>query len=351
MIPSGEGALVLADRQLLYVLVPLYLLWLGAWLLWPRWQARRGGGNPAALRYSSLGQLRRLRPSSSLWLRQAVQALRWVTVGLLLVAMARPQTGRKLTEVSTLGVDIVLAVDTSRSMEALDLDSERPIRDRRDRLAVVKAVVDDFVRKRENDQVGLVVFGSAAFTQCPLTLDHGIVATFIDRLETGMAGDATALGEGLGVAVKRLEGSKARSRVVVLLTDGRNNTGRLSPLQAAEIARLEGIKVYTIGAGTRGQAPFVENTLFGPRVVYQDVEIDEETLRKIAATTGGQYFRAEDSRGLQAIYDQIDQLEKSEITTRSYMEYNEEFRRFVLPALVLLVAEVVLLGTRFRKLP
>jgi Ca-activated chloride channel family protein len=167
----------------------------------------------------------------------------------------------------------------------------------------------------------------------------------------GVAGDATAIGSGLGTAVKRLKEAKAESKVAILLTDGRNNAGPISPRTAAEIARTYGIRVYTIGAGTRGEAPFIAETLFGPRVVYQPVDIDEEALQEIAAATGGKYFRAEDGRALAAIYEEIDRLEKTEITMQSYMEYNERFRWFVLPAVALLLGEVVLLGTRFRKLP
>jgi Ca-activated chloride channel family protein len=207
------------------------------------------------------------------------------------------------------------------------------------------------VARRENDQIGLVVFGAEAFTQCPLTLDHGIVATFLDRVEIGVAGDATAIGSALGTAVKRLKDSQAKSRVIILLTDGRNNAGPLSPRKAAEIAKTFEVKVYTIGVGTRGQAPFVVDTLFGRRVVYQNVEIDEQSLKEIADLTGGAYFRAEDTASLERIYDRIDELEKSEITMESYMEYDEQFRWLVLPAVGLLLLEVVLLGTRFRKLP
>jgi Ca-activated chloride channel family protein len=196
-----------------------------------------------------------------------------------------------------------------------------------------------------------VVFGTEAFTQCPLTLDHGIVATFLERIDIGMAGEATAIGSALGTAVKRLKDSEARSKVVVLLTDGRSNAGSLSPRKAAEIARTLGVKVYTIGAGTRGKAPFLVDSFFGKQVVYESVEIDETTLREIAESTGGRYFRAEDGSALEAIYDEIDEMETTEITMSSYMEYNERFHWFVLPALGLLLAEVVLLGTRFRKLP
>ncbi len=315
------------------------------------WDRRRRVRVTAALRYSTLATLQRLRPSSTLRIRQAVQAMRVATLALLVLGLLRPQTGRRETKVWSQGVDIMLAIDTSRSMEALDLDPDKPIAQRRTRLKVVKEVVEKFVQKRDNDQIGMVVFGGQAFTQCPLTLDHGIVATFLDQVETGMAGDQTAIGSGLGAAVNRLRKSKAKSRVVILLTDGSNNAGPLTPIKAAEVAQTFGIKVYTIGAGARGQAPFLVDTLFGKQVQYAEVDIDEPTLREIARTTHGAYFRAEDGKGLESVYAQIDQLEKTEIEIKSYMEYNERFGWFVIPALVLLMTEIVLLGTRLRKIP
>ncbi|MCB1057518.1 MAG: VWA domain-containing protein [Acidobacteria bacterium] len=337
--------LVFADRELLWVLVPLFLAWAALW--WWR-SAHHASGT---VRFSAIATLQRLRVSRTLFWRRMILALRLLTVALLLIAAIRPQTGRKQTQVSTEGIDIMLVVDTSGSMQALDLDSERQISRRRNRLAVAQAVVEDFITKRPNDQIGLVVFGAEAFTQCPLTLDHGIVSTFLDRLQIGMAGDATAIGSAIGTAVKRLRDSSAKSKVIILLTDGRSNAGALSPHKAAEIAKTFGVKVYTIGAGTRGKAPFIVDSFFGKQVVYEDVEIDEGSLRDIAEVTGGAYFRAEDEQGLEAIYDKIDQLEKTEITTDTYMEYNERFRWLVFPALGLLLFEVLLLGTRFRKLP
>ncbi len=336
--------LYFADLRLLWVLAPLYLAWLGLW--W--WLARRRSGS---LRFSSTRTLERLRPSRTLILRRLVQGLRLLTVALLILGMARPQTGRRQTQVRTEGIDIVLVLDTSGSMQALDLDADRAVNRRRNRLEVARSVVERFVQKRQNDQIGMVVFGNEAFTQCPLTLDHGVVAAFLERVEIGMAGDGTAIGSALGTAVKRLRDSEAESKVIILLTDGRNNAGALSPRKAAEIAETFGIKVYAIGAGTRGKAPFIVDSLFGKRVIYEDVEIDEEMLQEIAERTGGAYFRAEDREALGAIYDEIDRLEKTEITTESYMEYDERYRRLVLPALGLLLLETVLLGTRFRKLP
>ncbi len=341
--------LILADRWLLWALVPLFVLWVASWWLVPWWARRRR--QVAAIRYSSIETLQRLRPSKSVVLRRLVEGLRLLTVALLIMAMARPQTGRKHTEVRTEGIDIVLVLDTSGSMQALDLDADRPINRRRNRLEIAKSVVDEFVQGRKNDQIGLVVFGSEAFTQCPLTLDHGILATFLERVEVGMAGDATAIGSAVGTAVKRLRDSQAQSKVIILLTDGRNNAGSLDPRKAAEIAETFDIKIYAIGAGTRGKAPFVVDSFFGKQVVYESVEIDDTMLEEIAMRTGGAYYRAEDQEALRSIYDEIDELEKTEITTNTYMEYNERFRWFLLPAVGLLLLEVVLLGTRFRKLP
>ncbi|MDY7095728.1 MAG: VWA domain-containing protein [Acidobacteriota bacterium] len=337
--------LFFSDLDLLWVLGPLFLFWLLFW----GWRAtRRRSG---AVRFSNIRILQQIKTSRTLFLRRLVMALRVITVALLIVAFVRPQTGRSHTQVRTEGIDIVLVVDTSGSMRALDLDSDRQISRRRNRLAVAKGVVEEFIERRPNDQIGLVVFGEEAFTQCPLTLDHGIVSTFLEQLEIGMAGDATAIGSALGTAVKRLKDSEAKSKVIILLTDGRNNAGVLSPAKAAEVAETFGVKVYTIGAGTRGQAPFIVDSFFGKQVVYEDVELDEESLQAIAERTGGAYFRAEDEEALQAIYGQIDELETTEITTDTYMEYNERFRWFVLPAVFLLLLEVLLLGTRFRKLP
>ena len=342
--------LTFSDSWLLWFLVPVFALWAGACYLLPLWSQRKG--HAVGLRFSSLGLMRGLRPSSSIVVRRLVQSLRLVCVALLLAAMARPQTGRVLTQVQTEGIDIVLVLDTSGSMKALDLDPRRALRQRRDRLEVAKGVVETFVGKRPNDQVGLVVFGEEAFTQCPLTLDHNVLLTFVDRVEIGMAGaDRTAIGSAIGTAVKRLRRSQARSKVIVLLTDGRSNAGTVSPRKAAEIAATFDIKIYTVGAATRGQAPFLVDSVFGERVLHQDVEIDEQTLQAIADRTGGTYFRAEDEAALLAVYDEIDQLEKTEITTSSFIEYDERFVAFVAPAMALLLFEVMLLGTRFRKLP
>ena len=342
--------LTFADAGLGWALLPLFVVWVAIWVLVPKW--RRRTDRSSALRFSSISRFRSLSSTRKATLRRLVQALRLVTVALLLLAMARPQTGRTLTQVQTEGVDIMLVLDASGSMQGLDLDADRSMKQRRNRLEVARDVVEEFVKKRPNDQVGLVVFGDQAFTQCPLTLDHGVLLGLLDRVEIGMAGATrTAVGSALGTAVKRLRDSQAKSKIVVLLTDGRSNAGSLTPLKAAAIAETFDVKVYTIGAGTRGKAPFLTDSTFGQRVFYQDVEIDEETLQAIADRTGGLYFRAEDLRGLEQVYDEIDRLEKTEITMNSYMEFDERFSAFVAPAVLLLLLEVVLLGTGLRRLP
>jgi len=340
---------VLRDGWTLVVLVPLWMAWVvAAWAL-PRWRQRTG--RTRSLRFSSLAVVRPA--TGSIWtrLRSWLPVARWLSVALLIAAFARPQLELAQTEVSSEGIDIVLVLDTSGSMRALDLDPGRPMRQRRNRLDISKEVVQRFIERRPSDPIGLVVFGGEAFTQCPLTLDHDVLAGLVDQVDVGVAGDMTAIGSALGTAVKRLRSSQAKSKVIVLLTDGRNNAGALSPGKAAEIAETFGMKVYTVGAGTRGRAPFLVSSVFGEQVVEQDVEIDEETLRQIAATTGGRYFRAEDGESLEKVYDEIDALERTEITTDRYFQYEERFATFVIPALGLLLLELLAAATRLRTLP
>jgi Ca-activated chloride channel family protein len=308
--------------------------------------ARKTG--TATIRFSTLAPFRQLTPHPSVALRHSLIMLRATGIGLLVIALARPQAGQKETEVVTEGIDIMLCLDSSGSMQALDfeLDGKRV-----DRLAVVKKVVRDFIQKRQNDRIGMVVFGEQAFTQCPLTLDYGVLMGFLDRVQIGMAGDSTAIGSALATSVKRIKDVPAKSKVAILLTDGRNNTGRISPETAAELAKTFGVRVYTIGVGVEGESPFLMETLFGKRYVYQKVDLDEDALRQIADITGGQYFRAMDTASLEKIYGQIDQMERTEVKVKEYMEYEELFHRFALAGLVMLLAEFVLANTRFRKIP
>ena len=300
------------------------------------------------IRFSSLETLKALKPARSLAWRKVLLILRCAAMSLLIMALARPQSGTTSTEIITEGVDIMLCLDTSGSMNALDFQLENK---RVNRLQVVKKVVDEFIRGRQNDRIGMVVFAEEAFTQCPLTLDYGVLLSFLDRLEIGMAGDTTAIGSALATCVKRLKDLKSKSKVIILLTDGRNNTGTISPATAADIAKTHGIKVYTIGAGTEGEAPFLVDSLFGKHYVYQKVDLDEETLKEIAQKTGGRYFRATNTEALKTIYQQIDKMEKTEAKVKEYMEYDELFKYFLIPALCLILLEILLANTRFMKIP
>lgn len=299
-------------------------------------------------KFSSINTLKKINTSKSLFYRNILLVLRSLCIIFLIFALARPQSGKTDTIIRTEGIDIILAIDTSGSMQALDftIDNKRV-----NRLDVVKNVVRDFIKKRTNDRIGMVVFAANAFTQCPLTLDHGILLNFLDRVKIGMVGDGTAIGSGLGISVSRLKDIKSKSKVVILLTDGRNNTGEITPDTAAELAKTYNIKVYTIGVGTKGPVPFLVDTFFGKEYVYQNVDIDEDTLQKIAFKTGGEYFRATDTQSLKNIYDTIDKLEKTEVKEKKYMEYKELFPYFLIPGLLCLLIEIVLGNTRFRKIP
>jgi Ca-activated chloride channel family protein len=306
------------------------------------------GESGARIRFSSVAGLKRLNAGRRFNPRRILLVLRLVALGLMILALARPQAGRTFSEAQSDGVDILLAIDTSGSMQALDFKiDDRPV----DRLTVVKNVVTEFIRQRPNDRIGLVVFGEEAFTQCPLTLDHGILLDFLKGAEIGMAGDATAIGSALGTTVNRLKDLKAKERVVILLTDGRSNAGRITPLNAAQLAATYHVKVYTVGVGTKGKAPFLVNTVFGPRYQYEDVDIDEETLREISQRTGGAYFRATDTEGLKEIYAKIDKLERFEVKVKEYTEYSEKFHWALIPGLGLLLIEFLLAQTRLRKIP
>jgi len=324
-------------------------LWLFVFLgLIPLIIAWRLKNRPATLHYSSLATLKTLRGTRINFLAATPLILRCLAIALLVLALARPQEGRKSTEILSAGVDILLAIDTSGSMRAMDFKKKnQPV----DRLTVVKDVVSEFIASREFDRMGMVVFGDEAFTQCPLTLDHNVLHAFLKKLKIGVAGDSTAIGSAIGISVKRLKDLKSKSKVIILLTDGRNNAGNITPFQAAEIAHTYGIKIYTVGVGTQGQAPFIIDTPFGQKTVMQRVEMDEASLKKIAEQTGGRYFRATDSDSLKQIYGQIDSLEKSEVKWIDHSEYRELFPLFLIPALLLIFAEVILSQTRLRRIP
>ena len=263
----------------------------------------------------------------------------------LTLALARPQEGVRESEISGRGVDIVLSLDISSSMRAEDFQPDN-------RLSVAKAVAENFVHNRRRDRVGVVAFAATAFTQCPLTLNHGSLTELLSRLQFGMVEDGTAIGMGLATAVNRLRESTAKSKVVILLTDGVNNRGAVDPLTAAELARAIGVRVYTIGVGTTGMAPFpVDDPVFGRRYQQMKVEIDEETLLAIAERTGGRYFRAKDTQALTAVYREIDRLEKSDIKDVQYQEYVDRGPLLCAIAFALLATGWAAALVRFEAIP
>lgn len=319
---------------LLFLLVPMAYLYLS------RARARKG-----AILFSDLHNIKKIRPSRMLKLRHSLFALRAIALILLVLALARPQSGQKNEEILTDGVDIVLALDISGSMRAEDF---RP----KNRLAVAKSTIADFVRKRQHDRIGLVVFSAKAFTQCPLTLDYGVLLTFLDRVDFGMVEDGTAIGTAIAVASNRLRESKAKSKVMILLSDGVNNQGEIDPVTAAKAAKALGIRIYTVGMGVDGYAPMpVDDPIFGRRYVQMRSEVDEASLREIASLCNGKFYRAMNRQELETIYSTIDKLEKTEIKTNAYMRYSELFAFFLIPGLFFLGLEIVLANTRFRKIP
>lgn len=295
--------------------------------------------------YSSLDLLLGAGLEAPAWKRYGRAALRALVMVLVVVAIARPQTGQSEYTTHTEGVDILLVLDASGSMQAQDF---KP----RNRLHVAKEVVKEFVGRRERDRIGLVAFAAQAVTQCPLTLDYPVLTRLIDEVEIGMLEDGTAIGVALATAVNRLKESEAKSRVVVLLTDGQNNAGTIDPTTAAKVAAALGVKVYTIGVGTKGRAPMpVNDPIFGKRLVSVEVSLDEETLTKIAELTDGRYFRATDREELFEIYEQIDELERTRIDTETFVNYTDRYRWLLLPALGLFVIELVLGQSLLRELP
>jgi Ca-activated chloride channel family protein len=301
-----------------------------------------------SVKFPPMGLLRELAGASTIGGRYVPIALRSLVLLLLVAALARPQLGNKSTEVSSEGVDIMLAIDTSGTMKALDFVSGR---NRVTRLDAVKEVVKDFVKGREADRIGMIVFGTHAFLQCPLTLDHGVLLTFLDKADIGMAGEYTAIGSAIALSASRLKDLPGKEKVVILLTDGINNRGNISPQTAADIAKKFGIKVYTIGVGSKGKAPFLVKTVFGDRLHYEYVPLDEGTLQKVAEKTGAEYFRATDTEALEKIYKQIDAMEKTQVLVKEYTDYFELYPWLALPALALIAIECLLRSTVLRQIP
>jgi Ca-activated chloride channel family protein len=293
------------------------------------------------LRYSAVDSVLAAGEGRSRWAHKVPEILRGLALAALIISLARPQTGITSENILTEGIDIVLVLDISSSMLAEDLEPNR--------LEAAKVVAADFVTGRRNDRVGLVAFAGEAFTQAPLTLDYSVVTSLVKELDPGMIEDGTAVGMGLVTAVKRLQASDAASRVVVLLTDGRSNRGEIGPVTAARMAEALGVRVYTIGAGSRGTARV---PVQGGRVyATMRVDIDEETLQEVAEITGGRYFRATDTESLAAIYAEIDELERTEIEVENFTRYSEQFPLVLGFGFLLIIGEVALSQTALRKLP
>ena len=276
------------------------------------------------------------------YLRHVLFALRMIAVILLIIVLARPQKTDRFQDVSTEGIDIVLALDISGSMLARDF---RP-----DRLEASKNVATEFISGRPYDRIGLVVFSGESFTQCPLTTDHAVLINLLREIQSGMIEDGTAIGMGLANAVNRIKDSEAKSKVIILLTDGINNRGEIAPGSAAGIAKTFGVRVYTIGVGTQGMAPYPVQTPFGTQYQNMPVEIDEAILKEIAGTTGGRYFRATDNDKLVQVYKEIDKLEKSKIDVRQFTRKEEKFLIPAIIAFCFLFIEILIRFTLLRKL-
>lgn len=288
----------------------------------------------ASLQLSSTATLRRQPRSARIYLLHVPFVLRVACITLLSIALARPQLTNRWSSESTEGIDIMMALDISGTMQAEDL---RP-----NRLEAAKQVASDFVAARPNDQIGLVVFASESFTQCPLTTDHAVLINLFQSVKFGMIEDGTAIGLGLANAVNRMKDSPTKSKVIILLTDGSNNRGEIDPQTAAEIAKTYGIRVYAVGVGSHGQARVPIQTPMGRQYMMMDSEFDETTLQRIATTTGGQYFRATDNTSLKSIYEQIDQMEKTKLRVREYSKHTDTFAPFLVAALLCLVVEILL---------
>ncbi|HQG32908.1 MAG TPA: VWA domain-containing protein [Deltaproteobacteria bacterium] len=303
---------------------------------------------PPAVDYPLTSRLARISGSSGSIMAGIPDGLRILSLILLVIAVARPQMYNVSREVLSPGVDIMLCLDTSGSMRGLDFElNGKPAT----RLTAVKKVVNDFIMKRPNDRMGIVVFGQQAFTQAPLTMDKGLLLSLVDNMQIGMAGDSTAIGSALAISGKRLKDLQAPSKVVVLLTDGNSNAGEITPQEAANALKALGIKVYTIGVGGTGETPFLMDTPFGKQLVYQRVDLNEDALREIAAATGGRYFLASNTDDLSKIYGIIDSLEKHEVRIKEFFHYNELYLFFLIPALAALAAEFLLKATIVRVLP
>jgi Ca-activated chloride channel family protein len=325
--------------ELLWLLIflPILAIWKDRW------------GRPVAVKIPSTTDAQAIGARSKSKIGGFLAVLTLAGLGLLIVALARPRYGKGSTEVEASGIDIIMALDVSGSMEALDFELDgKPV----SRLAVVKNVVGKFIAQRPNDKIGMLAFAGRPYMVSPLTMDHEWLAKRLSEVKLHQVEDGTAIGSATASAVDHLRDSKAKSRIIIMLTDGVNNAGAINPLTAAEAAKALGVKMYTIGTGTEGEAPFPVQDAFGrTHLEPMKVEIDEKILTEMAKATGGQYFRATDTKSLEHICDAINKLETTTRKLKKYQQYDELFLYFLVPGLILLLLELILNQTRFRRLP
>jgi Ca-activated chloride channel family protein len=319
----------------------LYLLLLLIPLI--AWYVIRLSKTQASFKLASTNAFKGVKPGLRVYMRHLPFLLRVASIALIIIVIARPQSVNSWEETETQGIDIVLALDVSGSMLSQDLQP--------DRLQAAKKVASEFITDRKNDNIGLVVFAGESFTQCPLTTDHKVLLNLLNEIEFGIIEDGTAIGLGLATSVNRLKESESDSKVVILLTDGTNNSGQIAPLTAADLASSYGIRVYTVGVGTTGMAPTPVQTPFGIRMQNMPVDIDEKTLTDIAVMTGAQYFRAQDTDGLRQVYEEIDEMEKYLINVQNVTQRKEVFLPYALVALALILMELLLRRTWLRNIP
>ncbi len=329
-----------ANPEFLYGLfiIPLIILW---------YIFRSNKQNPSII-YPASEIILKIKPSIRQRFRHLPFLLRILSLSFIIIALARPQSSSSEKNVSTEGIDIVISLDVSTSMLAEDFKPNR--------FEAAKKTALQFIENRKNDRIGLIIFAGESFTQCPITIDHSVLKNLLTNVKSGEIQDGTAIGDGLATAVARLRKTDAKSKVVILITDGVNNMGNIAPITAAEIAQQFNVKVYTIGVGTKGKAPYPQQfrNWLGQTVtqyVYVDVQIDEELLKQISGKTGGKYFRATNNKALENIYAEIDQMEKVKIDVAYFTRFSEEFLIYAIPAFILFLLEQILRYTVFRKLP
>ncbi len=321
------------DYFYLLILIPFFIIW----YIW------RQKTRTVTFKVSSIAAFKNVKSSTRLILRHSLFVLRLLAFTLLVVALARPQSSSSKETVKTEGIDIVIALDVSTSMLAEDFKPNR--------IEAAKKYALQFIENRSNDRIGLVIFSGESFTQCPVTIDHTVLKEMFKSVQSGMIEDGTAIGMGLATAVTRLKDSKAKSKVIILLTDGVNNMGFVAPSTAADIAKTYNIRVYTIGIGTKGTAPYPFDTPFGKQYRNVEVQIDEDILKEISIKTNGRYFRATGNKALEDVYNEIDKMEKTKIDIAVYSKKTEEYYMFAIIALGLFLLEMLLKYIAFKTLP